>query len=177
MSTPRPRTDRRGFTLIEISLALLVISIGVLGAFALFPHGLAEGQMASFETQAGLVGEFILRSYRAVAVTQTWNSINSSLRVRVPGHEAGIWTGSSTTSEIIPDGTVRELVFAANIPAATGGTGETIDHAMRYRLVIEDRVPGYLKRLILYLWPGRYGSTDVNLARVYMTEIYNIRMQ
>ncbi len=172
-----PRKLRQGFTLVEISLALLVISIGVLGAFSLFPHGLAEGQLASFETQAGLVGEFIFRSYRAVAVTQAWNSINSSLRVRIPGHEAGIWTGSSTTTEIIPDGTVRELVLSANIPAATGGTGEAIDHAMRYRLIIEDRVAGRIKRLTLYLWPGRYGSADPNLARVYMTELYNIRMQ
>lgn len=177
MNARPPARRRNGFTLIEISLALLVISIGVLGAFALFPHGLAEGQMASFETQAGLVGEFIFRSYRAMAVTQSWNSINSSLRVRLPGHEAGVWTGPSTTSEIVPDGTVRELVFSANIPAATGGTGEAIDHAMRYRLTIEDRVPGRLKRLTLYLWPGRYGSTSPDLARVYITELYNIRMQ
>ncbi|MCX7819020.1 MAG: prepilin-type N-terminal cleavage/methylation domain-containing protein [Kiritimatiellae bacterium] len=168
---------RQGFTLIEIALALLVISIGVLGAFSLFPHGLAEAQMASFETQAGLIGEMIFRSYRALAVTQSWNSINSSLRVRVPGVEPGIWSGSSTTAEIFPDGAVRELVMAANIPAATGGTGETIDHAMRYRLIIEDRVPQRLKRFTLYLWPGRYGSTDPSLARIYVTEIYNIRMQ
>lgn len=176
--TLRPcRMRRQGFTLIEVSLALLVISIGILGAFALFPHGLAESQLASFETQASLIGEIIFRSYRAMAATQSWNSINSSLRIRLPGVEPGIWTGSSTTPEIIPDGTIRELVFAANIPAATGGTGETIDHAMRYRLIIEDRVPNRLKRLILHLWPGRYGSTDLSLARAYVTELYNIRMQ
>ena len=43
----RLRRLRRGFTLVEVSLALLVLSVGVLTAYALFPEGLNAGRAAT----------------------------------------------------------------------------------------------------------------------------------
>lgn len=175
MKTAAPRRPgRAGFTLVEVSLALLVLSVGVLGAFALFPHGLAESRMASFETQASLFGEMVLRSYRALAVTQSWDALNTA-RIPVPGVEPGIWTGSEQTPWIEPGNVVRAYVNASKITAAVGGSGEVVDNALRYKLLIEDRVPGRVKKLTLYVWPGRFGTTADNEARLYVTAIYNGR--
>ncbi len=164
---------RRGFTLVEVCLALLVLSVGVLGAFALFPHGLVESQAASFETQASLFAEMVLRSYRALAVTQSWADLNTA-RVPVPGVEPGVWSGPDQTAEIIP-GRIETYVNTATIPAASGGSGQAIETALRYELVIEDRPP-QLKRLTLFVWPGRYGPTDYYRARVYATLLFDGRI-
>lgn len=162
------RHSRRGFTLVEVCLALMVVSIGVLGAFALFPHGLAEARLASAETQAGLFSEMVLRTYRAASTVIPWNTLNS-YQAPVPGADS-VWNGSATTSTLIPGSSYRSYVNAVTLP---GGGGDLEEIALRYKLVIDDLVPGRLKRMTLYVLLGRFGITQDDYARVYVSYIYN----
>ncbi len=53
-TSPRPPTEipRAGFTLIEVLIALLVVSVGMLGVAGLYVHGIRAGRSAIFSLQA-----------------------------------------------------------------------------------------------------------------------------
>ena len=66
-----------GFSLIEVNLAILVIGLGLLVVFALFPAGLREGENALTDTHTALFAETLLNGIRAKADTATgleWRS-------------------------------------------------------------------------------------------------------
>jgi prepilin-type N-terminal cleavage/methylation domain-containing protein len=173
------RALRRGFTLIEVSLALLVVAVGVLGAFALFPHGLAESKAAIEQTHASLFAEMVMRSYRAASIYAPWSAIND-YRVPVPGEGLSgndeVWDGTSRSKEIVPNtASPQTYINSMTIAAAQGGgqSGEVEETALRYQIQIEDVVANRLKRMTLWVWPGRFGATDVTNADIYVTQFYN----
>ena len=65
-STPR----RSGFTLIEIALAIAVVGIGVLAAFALLTTGLDSSARASEETQAAFLADSIFNTMRVYSAQE-----------------------------------------------------------------------------------------------------------
>lgn len=173
------KAPRRGFTLIEVSLALLVVAVGVLGAFALFPHGLAESKAAIEQTHASLFAEMVMRSYRAASVYAPWSSLGS-YRVSVPGETLSgsdaVWDGPSRATEIVPNTAAPQTyINSMTIASAQGGgqSGEVEETALRYRIQIDDIAANRLKRMTLWVWPGRFGGTDVTNADIYVTQFYN----
>lgn len=165
----RLRRLRRGFTLVEVSLALLVLSVGVLTAYALFPEGLNAGRAATSDTQSAMFADIIFRSYRAASTYVPWNQITTT-RVRVPG-EGTIWNGSGRTIEIIPS---TSSIQTYRNQLSVGGT--LIDeNALRYKLEFREITAGRLMVVSLYIWPGLFGPTDPASAQYYYTELYNTR--
>ena len=69
----RPTTVKaRGFSLVEVSLALLVVSVGILGAFAMIPAGLRTNKAGIDDTKSAMLAESIFETLRA----QAWVSTN-----------------------------------------------------------------------------------------------------
>ena len=70
-----------GFTLVEVTLAILLISVGVLSLFSLFPSGLKQSDDALLDTHLALFSGRILQGItaEASAVTNwdTWADIAS----------------------------------------------------------------------------------------------------
>jgi prepilin-type N-terminal cleavage/methylation domain-containing protein len=58
---------RRGFTLIEVALALMVVGVGLLAVFQLFPAGLRAGFDATAETRAAQFADMVFNGMRARA--------------------------------------------------------------------------------------------------------------
>ena len=56
--------ESSGFTLVEIALAILVLSVGLLGVFALFPVGLDAGNRAVDDAQMSAFAEDVLMHFR-----------------------------------------------------------------------------------------------------------------
>lgn len=177
------RSSRLGFTLIEVSLALLIVAVGILGAFALFPQGLALSKSAVEQTHASLFAEMVMRSYRSVSVYAPWTAIDSR-PVPAPGVEglSGsdlVWDGPSRSGTIVPNtAEIRTYINSMSIAAAQGGgaRGEVEETALRYQIRIEDVVPNRLKRMTLWVWPGRFGDTAMTNANIYITQFYNQRI-
>lgn len=68
---------RSGFTLVEVSLAILVVGLGLLSLFSLFPSGLRSGEEATSDTRAGLFASVVLEGMRANAVgIKSWTDWN-----------------------------------------------------------------------------------------------------
>ena len=53
------RASRSGFSLVEVTLALLVVAIGLTATFALFPEGLKATRSAVDDTEIGMFAEYV----------------------------------------------------------------------------------------------------------------------
>jgi prepilin-type N-terminal cleavage/methylation domain-containing protein len=62
---------RSGFSLMEVSFALLIASVGLLALLSLFPVGLRQGQQASSDTGQAAFADMVLNAMRANASTIT----------------------------------------------------------------------------------------------------------
>ena len=73
------KNKKQGFSLIEVSLATMVVGIGILSVFALFPAGLNEAQIAASDTRCTQFAEEVFGWYgsKAAAATNlaTWAEV------------------------------------------------------------------------------------------------------
>ncbi len=58
---------KRGFSLVEVCLAMLVVGLGLLSIFGLFPTGLAASEDAEADTTASLFANQVLNGLQAQA--------------------------------------------------------------------------------------------------------------
>lgn len=58
---------KRGFSLVEVSLAVLVVGLGILSIFGLFPTGLAASVDAAADTDTGLFANWAMTWIKAQA--------------------------------------------------------------------------------------------------------------
>jgi len=65
MNVKKTLCNGRGFTLVEVLIALAILGIGILGVTVLFPVALRESQRASGSTVAALYADSIIADYRA----------------------------------------------------------------------------------------------------------------
>ena len=105
----------RGFTLLEVMVALLVLSIGLLGLIALQTTGLRETQMSYSRTQATLLGYDITDRMRANVAG-------------VDGDEYIIGTGAAPGGATVSATDLVEWKAAIN-QLLPGGTGEITQDA------------------------------------------------
>ena len=68
----RSSEAKGGFSLVEVCLAVLVVGLGLLSVFALFPTGLAASEAATADTETGLFAEQVLFGIHSQAATMTW---------------------------------------------------------------------------------------------------------
>lgn len=152
-----------GMTLIEVSLALLVASIGLLAIMALFPSGIAMNKASGDETRAAMFAEEIFNGIRAQAVTSKWANINTG--IDLPPPTPHMWDDWEDLRISPTDVNFEKLRFK------TTGKGQVYeDFVMRYRLQIEGEPDDDLKSVILEVKPGEFGE---DVVYRYYTELYN----
>ena len=138
---------KSGFTLVEVALALLVVGVGIVAIFGLFPAGMEAGRRTVNETQAALFAEEVFAAYRSLAsVTNLATAANAQVPVAAPEQ----W---SSPPLIIPDGSVQTCVLRAF------ASPNSIERALRYRLTIGSSGP-YIRTVSLRVFPGEFGGTS-----------------
>lgn len=162
------RRANAAFSLVEVALALLVISVGLAAVFALFPSGTDANRRAIQDTQIGLFADYVLNGFRYEAEAVTWAEVNDSGGFSI-SPLAGV-TGTdyvwSNPDRVTADRSKTEAIIYR---VANSSIEEM---AFRYRLRVFD-VAGKanVKALVLEVWPGAYGLlTGTN---VFYTEVYN----
>lgn len=167
-----------GFTLVEIALALLVASIGLMGLFSLFPAGVQMNRDAINETRAGMFAEQVLNGIRAQASVQRWDLVNNNIKLPPPSPH--IWDNPDDLYIMPKEDFLPPLQYTT--AGSLGGGGEPyVDFSIRYRLRIldlqepDDPQAKRRKGVWLYVAPGEYGATSN--AYVFYTEIYNYGQQ
>jgi hypothetical protein len=69
----RRRATRAGYSLVEVTLALLVVAIGLTATFALFPEGLKATREAVNDTEAALFADYVFTTLDLTAGKYTGN--------------------------------------------------------------------------------------------------------
>jgi len=160
-------SGKNGFTLIEISFALLVASIGLLGIMGLFPTGIAMNKLAHDETRAAMFAEETLNGIRAQAAIMRWDQINTGIDLPPPTPD--IWNNPQAL-RIRPSSSAQYTTLRYQTAGFMTGGGDTyVDYAIRYNLRILD-IGALSKAVYLDIMPGEYG---VQVTNRYYMEIYN----
>lgn len=161
----RRQAIRAGFSLVEVALALLVVSVGIMAAFGMFPGGLDAGRASLNETRASMFAEETFNSFRGLAQSpdRTWGNFTAATPA-APG--LGLWVNPEQLAARA-NGDIHRNRY---VPAGDSSLGP--QYALRYRLVASDGEGGRVRRLRLWVWPEEFGSTADEDAYYFYTEIY-----
>jgi uncharacterized protein (TIGR02598 family) len=160
-------SNKLAFSLIEVVLALMVVAVGMLGVFSLFPAGLSMSKSMTDEIRASAFAEEVFTVFEAQSYVTNWNEIGSAIDVDTSSQPLIIDIQGNQTQyeETLVGGFNRVHYIYENIT----------NYTLRYSVDIEplgDRI----NRLDLKIWPGEFGPTnDVDALR-FVTEIYNFRI-
>lgn len=166
---------RSGFSLVEVALALLVASVGLMAVMGMFPASLDLSKKSQDDTQFSLFAEEILNGVRALASSTNipWSSIDSTIRIPVSGEQEStatsrnyLWDNAKST-RYVQAGTQASPLQVFSLRTLQNPDIEEV--VLRYRLTITD-VSSEIKRAVLMVVPGPGGSTTDE--QVYMTEIH-----
>lgn len=145
----RVRNASAGFSLVEISLALLVVGIGMLTILSMFPAGLDQNYRSISDTHAALFAEEVFSSLRVHAETD-WQGIgNNIVSLRVAG--ADNWYEPAGPTNWL-DNTIRTNSYRHP------GNPDMVDHVFRYQIALTTN--GLIKAATLRFWMGEYGTAS-----------------
>jgi len=175
-----------GFSLIEISLALLVISIGMIAIVGLFPTSLGMGKRAIDETYASFLADSAFASFKGAAseYANDWINLTNALPIAPNSvdYNQDVFWDQSGDLRIRADGLIHTQKYVAgSSDEKWAGNGVMIldnnwsmeDHALRYRISTDIIPPGRIMRMVMEIWMGEYGSQNSTNAEVFYTEIFN----
>jgi uncharacterized protein (TIGR02598 family) len=167
----RLNKTRTGFSLIEVTLALLVVGLGLLAVFGLFGSGLQTNTQSQRETSTAFFAQQIMES---VASTN-WTDLVSGVELSAFETTSGVKGYSSADTEnVVLDGTFYNYTLERT------GTSATIKHLMLGYVGAVDDVSTTLKSVTLYFWnnpyldPGDEGSFDPEPDATFYREFYNL---
>lgn len=180
------RTGKEGYSLVEVTLALLVVAIGLTATFALFPEGLKATRSAVNDTEISLFAEYVFttldltailkgsdwkvadcKNFKSIAFAGDKNDSRSMLK-ETSGNSTAVfyWVPKDYGVPNSPD------FSAANV-------ADFWTSAFTYQLDFFDFAEGstYAR---LVVWPGEYlttGASDLpeNEKRVFTRAIQSIR--
>ena len=144
--------ETSGFSLVEISLALMVVAVGLLALIQLFPAGRRAGFDATAETRVGAFADEVFNQFYAEAAAQT----NPAAFAGVFNGRLDIDLGGSHVALNRPDWTTVEYPPNSN-------------EYLRYICdagVMQDELVATSKLSVVY---GRVGG----IPQYFYTEIYN----
>lgn len=172
---------RRGFTLMEVNLAMFIMAVGTLGLVALYSFGYRENQQSVEDVQSVAVAQMNVNAMVAAlsSTNMTWTKWRS-IGTR-PSNGWGRYAGDGTTSGVSEnDGTAAatpladpnseaKAVFDAVVQAA--GMSASFDaEDMKVGIVVAPDDPDCPRRYSIALRCGRRAATLL-YQPLYYTEV------
>ena len=159
-----------GFSLIEITLAILVVAVGLMAVFSLLPFGLKSSRTAVDETRISHFAEETFGAYRMLASQVGWTNLVSLSPSELP---SGMYN-----ADLAPMFTTGGDVLTNRYEVTVGGVTFQ-DYAFRFKMtnhMVDSRTIG----VTLRVWPGEFGSEDdvINNTNdiTFYAEIFNYAM-
>ncbi len=184
---PGRRELRAGYSLVEVTLALLVVAIGLTATFALFPEGLRAARAAVDDTEIGMFAEYVFTTMDLAAagpaganwdITDT-DDFRSLMLSRLVAR---------SNFELRDGGGVEVFYWYPDYYGletgdyAAGGLQEFWTSAFTYTLDIQlstwkNYGSGVTTYALLKVWPGEYKGTGTPKGdpRIFYREILPLR--
>lgn len=141
------RPLKSGFTLIEVSLAVLVVGLGLLTVVSLFPAGLRSAEEGAADTKCGLFADTVLSGMHGnAAMITNWSD----------------WSNASTFSGDVLAGLSLSTGSVVPVGFPAGGS-----ETNRYRLTLNVADPNCYSAT-LEVWSGQHGP--LTYPSVFYTE-------
>lgn len=167
-----------GFSIVEATLAVVVVAAGVLSIFMLFSAGLDLGAPSVADTTCAMFADSVLNGLRAesdkAALEGRWLEFWEDFRdgyTNIPVAAYPMWEiGPVITGSILCTNIYMAHPFRSAVPAAG-----LESHAVRYRITVElerAQLIDYTNRadITLKVWPGATGPATDNAALIFYTE-------
>ena len=129
------RKKTRGFTLIEVLVAMVILAIGILGVTILFPAALRDSQRASSLTVAAVYAESVIdmlraQGYRSIATM--WPT-SQAIEILRRADETYFLYGETDVRVIYLVSAVNDLyaTVVVKIPFPDGRTEEYVSYIAR----------------------------------------------
>lgn len=170
---------RNGFSLVEVNLAILLVALGMVTLFGLFPAGLREGESAVKDTQVALFADFVMGGLRANASTITnWNDWRTMRTPPLPAHFRIAVVEDIGSVSLVTHDPQRDPP-----PGTVSGPVSFSGGDLHYILELRgddyrDAAPTVSRRRTASLWvmSGTYVTKDVSIfksqARFFYTEFF-----
>ena len=187
----RSRKSRAGYSLVEVTLALLVVAIGLTATFALFPEGLQATRAAVDDTEIAMFAEYVFTTLDLTAGKYGGNyGVNWDIQ-DTDDFISLMLSQTATPSKFeLRDGGKLETFYW--IPDYYGLSSGDYDNAFfkandywtsafTYSLTLsvsdwKGAGKGVTSYAVLKVWPGEYlGGTPKGDPRIFYREIIPIR--
>lgn len=166
----KPDYKCRGFSLVEVCLAMLVLSIGVLSVLSLFVTGLDQSVRSINNTKAAFFADEVFNGLLAES-ERDWSAIGVTNGITnliiAAGSVDAAWDNSGTL-DVVMDNKIHTNIYRLS------DDPNIVNHSFRYSLGIE-RKDRYVKSATLFVYPEEYGGT--NDPSVFHMNIFNYQLQ
>jgi prepilin-type N-terminal cleavage/methylation domain-containing protein len=184
----RAVSRRGGFTLVEIALALMIFSMGVLAVFLLFGRALDRESDALRYTRMALFGDSVMEALQAQSeyLTETASSNEWSLFwddladgqtqvVCAAAFSNGIW-GSEMS--VVGGDVQTNHYYALPLHSDPASTTGLLSHTIRYRMTVKwiptsTNTDNDFAWVTLKVWEGAYGGVTNDAGMVFNSAFVN----
>lgn len=154
--------SRAGFSLVEVTLALMVVAVGILSVMSLFPAGLDQNMRSIADTRAAFFAEEVFSGLQACA-QEDWSGLDNAIFKPIP-HD--YWKSSASGESLDTDLQLRWTDIATNCYVYHGTDIEK--YALRFSFDIN--TSNNIKQVTLFVWNGEFGTT--NNPSVFYSEFH-----
>ena len=167
----------------------MLVALGLLVLFSLFPAGLNQGERAHSDTQSALFANYVLSTIRANAAESSWAAWGGGATGSGFLYPGPIPTQANNFRDDVLDGLpstiydtgTNEVANAIEFPTGS-------DNWLKYMLAIDpvkNPDPAIENKRLwavnLWVWGGQYGPTDpevfMNRSKWFYTELFYSGMQ
>lgn len=171
--------DKTGFSLVEVNLAIVLIAVGMLTLFTLFPVGLRESEYSVMDTHEASFADNMMSAMKGNAMDissyEDWLDMETFCYLLVDGTEPRLVTPTPGTAQGWPADTiyVGELSgIGTGVPYPDVNLVKYAPRLIRYRLIVKSVGSGPSQKYHIELWvrSGKYGQLE-ETSSVFMTEV------
>ncbi|HBA84950.1 MAG TPA: hypothetical protein DCZ95_12720 [Verrucomicrobia bacterium] len=170
-----------GYSLVEVSLALLVVAIGLLAVFGLFPEGLNATRAAVDDTEVAAFADYVFSSldFEAANTNELWDDFETSGSFQLMKSHS---MNTNLQPIIVPSGVIEvenPYYWIPNFYAGDvwlDGNIKAAYFTYKFSIAEVNAYPG-LKYARLQVWPGQYpsGQTPGTPGKVFYREYLPLR--